>query len=136
MPIHVKIIARVLGLFSDPIMSFDASSFPGVPSAPEPTMETVVKAAQVHADATLAAHIQRTEALKKRIAPTSVDPGPVGAGFEAAPPPSKKIKVSSITKNELVIKLQNIVINKYITDAPADWVIDEILELVEEVQKS
>jgi len=116
-------------------MSFDASSFPGVPTAPEPTMEQVVNAAQVHADATLAAHIQRTEALKKRIAPQSVDPGPVGAGFEQAPP-AKKIKVSSITKNELVIKLQNIVINKYITDAPAEWVIDEILELVEEVQKS
>jgi hypothetical protein len=104
---------------------------------PMPTLEQVVNAAQVHADAQLAAHIQRTEALKKRIAPTSVDPGPVGAGFEAPPAPAaKKIKVSSITKNELVIKLQNIVINKYITDAPADWVIDEILELVEEVQKS
>jgi hypothetical protein len=115
-------------------MSFDAAPFV---ADQNPTMEQVINAAQVHADATLAAHIQRTEALKKRIAPTSVDPGPVGAGFEApAAPAAKKIKVSSITKNELVIKLQNIVINKYITDAPADWVIDEILELVEEVQKS
>ena len=106
---------------------------------PDISLEQVVVAAQVHADATLAAHIQRTEALKKRISPTSVDPGPVGPGFEpeaAAAPPAKKIKVSSITKNELVIKLQNIVINKYIPDAPAEWVIDEILELVEEVQKS
>lgn len=116
-------------------MSFDASQFPGVPTAPEPTMSQVVTAAQVHADATLAAHIQRTEALKKRIAPKSVDPGPVGAGFEQAPP-AKKLKVSSMTKSSLIIKLQNIVINKYITDAPCDWVIDEILELVEEVEKS
>jgi len=41
-----------------------------------------------------------------------------------------------MTKSSLIIKLQNIVINKYITDAPCDWVIDEILELVEEVEKS
>jgi hypothetical protein len=120
-------------------MSFDAADFSLPPQQPI-TMEQVVTAAQVHADATLAAHIARsekTEALKKRIAPKSVDPGPVGPGFEqAAEPPAKKLKVSTMTKSSLIIKLQNIVINKYITDAPCDWVIDEILELVEEVEKS
>lgn len=117
-------------------MPFDASVLEAIPEV-EPTLEDVVKAAQVHADSVLAKAIDKEEKLKRRIAPTSVDPSPPGPGFEAPPaPPAKKIKVSSLTKSALIIKIKNIIIDHYVTESCTECVILDLMELCDEIELS